>query len=37
MTATAIIEEIKRLPPNEQAEVVRFASQIDAECRLSGS
>lgn len=36
MTAAAIIEEVKRLPPIEQAEVVRFAFQLNAERRLTG-
>lgn len=37
MTATTIIQEIERLPPSEQAEVVRFAYQLDATRRLSGN
>ena len=36
MTATDIIEEIKRLPPEEQAGVIRFAYRLDAERQLSG-
>lgn len=36
MTATQIIEEIKRLPPEEQLGVIRFAYRLDAERRLSG-
>ena len=36
MTATQIIDEIKRLDPQEQAGVVRFVYQLDAERRLSG-
>ena len=36
MTATQIIDEIKRLDPKEQAGVVRFVYQLDAERELSG-
>ena len=36
MTATVIIEEIKRLDPKEQLGVIRFAYQLDAERRLTG-
>jgi hypothetical protein len=36
MTASKIIEEIKRLDPNEQLDVIRFAYQLDAERRLTG-
>ncbi len=36
MTATQIIEEIKRLDPKEQLGVIRFAYQLDAERRLTG-
>ena len=36
MTATQIIDEIKRLDPKEQAGVVRFVYQLDAERKLSG-
>ena len=36
MTATQIIDEIKRLDPQEQAGIVRFVYQLDAERRLSG-
>ena len=36
MTATKIIEEIKRLDPKEQLDVIRFAYQLDAERRLTG-
>lgn len=36
MTARQIIEEIKRLDPNEQLGVIRFAYQLDAERRLTG-
>ena len=36
MTATQIIEEIKRLDPEEQLSVIRFAYQLDAERKLTG-
>jgi len=36
MTASEIIEEIKRLDPKEQLGVIRFAYQLDAERKLSG-
>lgn len=36
MTTKQIIEEIKHLPPHEQAEVIRFAYRLDAERKLSG-
>ena len=36
MTASQIIEEIKRLNPQEQLGVIRFAYQLDAERQLSG-
>jgi hypothetical protein len=36
MTATEIIDEIASLPPSEQAKVVRFAYELDAERQLSG-
>ncbi|MEY2482952.1 MAG: hypothetical protein QOK24_1480 [Verrucomicrobiota bacterium] len=36
MTATQIIDEIKSLTPEEQAGVVRFVYQLDAERKLSG-
>jgi len=36
VTAAKVIEEIKRLPPQEQAEVIRFAYRLDAERQLSG-
>ncbi len=35
MTLTQIIAEIQRLPPEEQAEVIRFAYKLDAERRLT--
>ena len=37
MTAAEVIEEIKRLDPKEQLGVIRFAYQLDAERKLSGS
>ena len=37
MTASDIIEEIKRLSPEEQAGVIRFAYRLDAERKLSGA
>jgi hypothetical protein len=36
MTASEIIDEIKRLDPQEQLGVIRFAYQLDAERKLSG-
>lgn len=36
MSAAQIIDEIQRLPPSEQAEVVQFAYRLDAERMLSG-
>ena len=36
VTASQIIEEIKRLDPKEQVGVIRFAYQLDAERRLTG-
>jgi hypothetical protein len=36
VTASQIIEEIKRLHPNDQLGVIRFAYQLDAERRLTG-
>jgi hypothetical protein len=36
VTASQIIEEIKSLTPEEQAGVVRFVYQLDAERQLSG-
>ena len=36
MTASQIIDEIKGLTPDEQAGVVRFVYQLDAERKLSG-
>ena len=37
MTASQIIDEIKNLPPEEQAGIVRFVYQLDAERKLSGT
>jgi hypothetical protein len=37
MTASQIIDEIKSLTPEEQAGVVRFVYQLDAERKLSGA
>ena len=37
MTASEIIEEIKRLGPKEQLGVIRFAYHLDAERKLSGA
>jgi hypothetical protein len=36
VTAAQIIDEIKSLSPEEQAGVVRFVYQLDAERKLSG-
>ena len=36
MTAREIIEEIKRLGPDEQMGVIRFAYQLDAQRQLTG-
>ena len=36
MTAAQIIDEIKSLSPEEQAGVVRFVYELDAERKLSG-
>jgi hypothetical protein len=36
VTATQIIDEIKNLSPEEQAGIVRFVYQLDAERKLSG-
>jgi len=36
MTASQIIDEIKSLTPEEQAGIVRFVYQLDAERKLSG-
>jgi hypothetical protein len=36
MTATAVIEEIKHLPREEQSRVLRFAFELARERQLSG-
>jgi hypothetical protein len=36
VTVTQIIEEIKRLDPQQQLGVIRFAYQLDAERKLTG-
>ena len=36
MSATQVIEEIKHLPPAEQAEVIRFALQLARKRQLTG-
>ena len=36
MSATQVIQEIQRLTPTEQAEVIRFTYRLDAERMLSG-
>jgi hypothetical protein len=36
VSAREIIREIQQLPPSEQAEVIQFAYQLDAERMLSG-
>lgn len=36
MTAAQIIDEIKSLPPEEQAGIVLFVYQLDAERMISG-
>jgi hypothetical protein len=36
VTATQIIAEIKRLAPEEQLGVIRFAYELDAERQLTG-
>lgn len=36
MTAAEIIDGIKRIPPEEQAGIVRFVYRFDAERKLSG-
>jgi hypothetical protein len=37
VTASQIIEEIKRLDPKEQLGVIHFAYQLDAERHLTGN
>ena len=36
MTAAKVIDEIKNLPPGEQAEVIQFAFELASTRRLSG-
>ena len=36
MTASQVIHELKSLPPDEQAEVIRFAYRLDAGRQLTG-
>jgi hypothetical protein len=36
VSAAKIIEQIKNLPPEEQAEVIRFTYRLDAERQLTG-
>ncbi len=36
MTTKQIIEQIKQLPPQDQAKVIQFAYRLDAERKLSG-
>jgi hypothetical protein len=36
VSASEVIEEIQRLTPREQAEVIQFAYRLDAERMLSG-
>ena len=36
MTAAAVIEEIKHLPPAEQSRVIRFAFELARERQMSG-
>ena len=36
MTAAKIIEEMKKLSPQEQAEAIRFAYRLDAKRHLTG-
>lgn len=37
MTATAVIEEIKHLPPSEQSRVIQFALELARTRRLAGN
>ena len=37
MTSAAIIDEIKRLPPTEQVEVIRFASDLARKRQLTAA
>jgi hypothetical protein len=36
MTASQVIHELEALPPDEQAEVIRFACRLDAGRQLTG-
>jgi hypothetical protein len=36
MTARRVIQELEALPPEEQAEVIRFAYRLDAGRQLTG-
>ena len=36
MTAAKVIEEIKQLPPGEQAEVIQFATELARSRQLTG-
>ncbi len=36
MTASAVIEEIKRLPPDEQSHVIRFAIELARQRQFTG-
>ena len=36
MTASAVIEEIKQLPPGEQSRVIRFAVELARTRQLAG-
>jgi len=36
VSATEIIEQIKRLPPNELAEVIKFTRQLSGQTKLNG-
>ena len=37
MTARQVIHELEALPPEEQAEVIRFAYRLDANRQLTGA
>ena len=36
MTATAVIEQIENLPPEEQSHVIRFVNELARKRQLSG-
>ena len=36
MTATAVIEEIEQLPPEEQSRVIQFVNELARKRRLTG-